>query len=137
MKQIVLIEFDVSRWSLWKSPEQVTFFGLCIQWISVNELTNCMVEKFLKLQSSVFNTLTKALGSLIEHLDTFLERLNVFRRDWINTFTFFNNFLEILRLRVVQSSEFLTSPLNTMNSFLREHFQSTHRDLIIILWVFL
>lgn len=96
-----------------------------------------MVEGLLELQSCVLDAVHPGLGSLPQHLEAFFKRLQIllgFRLELGALLEHFDQRGRVLREHFVEA---VTSPLNAVQSFFREHLQGAEWDFVVLLRIFL
>jgi hypothetical protein len=65
---IARIQFINFNWrSLWQRPEQLPFFCLHLQWVSVKQLADIVSEVFKENSHSFINALLKSFWPIIYH----------------------------------------------------------------------
>lgn len=96
-----------------------------------------MVEIFLELQPSVFDTVCEGLWSPHQELQALFECYDVLLACWICCFSFVKDFESTLGCLGEQSTEQVSCPFNAVKGLLREHLESTMGNLVVVLWILL
>lgn len=97
----------------------------------MQKLLHIVSEVLVKLSDCFFNTFIEICWLMLNHFNNCCFFLP-FRSIYIFGLKYF---FQCFRIQCKYFAKNISAPLNTMNSFLREHFQCTMRNLIFFSWI--